>query len=310
MARNLLKELLEDPLKYKRFVAEAERQSRRRRRLSGFTFGVSTNTTVDEEPDVDTDAQAIIDECTTAPNAAAQTAINDFVVGLKAIDLGSSKTGWTEIEELFVALRTGTAADALINWKAPTGSKFTLVESPTFSQNAGSLGQYARTAGGNVDGVLGIANLADMTKYLQDDAHASVYVIAGTGEEAAGVLGTEAAATGLNIRPRIATDVCRFFVNTATATNVANTDGTGFYLAVRTASNACAIFRNGTSLGTGTAASATRAAAPWQLIRTATVNDSTRTVCAASVGSGLLSSVQDDIYTLVAALIAALQAAT
>ena len=47
---------------------------------------------------------------------------------------------WAKLDTLFVLANDGGASFACINWKNPTGTKATLVNSPTFTSNAGFTG--------------------------------------------------------------------------------------------------------------------------------------------------------------------------
>lgn len=267
----------------------------------------------------DSDAQAIINACVTTPNAAAQTAINDFVVAMKAISTAGG-TAWEEIDEFGVALYTGASADtdgdSRINWKAPpsigspTAAKFTKQGSPTFAQDAGSLGKYTGVGGGSPGYLIGIANYDAMAKYLQDDASLFVWPLSNVANSQF-IIG-QAAGTVTGIVPRRATNDSRYFINQATNTVTAATvtDGSGMFMAVRTGANVHALYRNGVEINTGIVASTTRPASPMTVgFANSGANDA-NPFCVWGAGSGKLGAVASDIHTAFSNLITALQAAT
>lgn len=84
----------------------------------------------------DADYQAILDEATAQgyvkPSAACQVLQNQLVLDLKAAGI------WAKADFMLVMANDAATSDfALINWAAPTGTKSTLVNSPTWVPKKG-----------------------------------------------------------------------------------------------------------------------------------------------------------------------------
>jgi hypothetical protein len=82
--------------------------------------------------------QAVLTEATaqgyTLPSASQQAKQNILLNSL------ISSGVWAKLDTLFVLANDGGASFACINWKNPSGTKATLINSPTFTSNAGFTG--------------------------------------------------------------------------------------------------------------------------------------------------------------------------
>ena len=262
---------------------------------------------------IDPDAQAIIDEIetldTTTLNAAQIAAINDFVVGAKALTVGAS-TAWVECEKIFCAIRatanSDTTGSARLNWKAPTGTKWTKTGTVTFSQLAGSLGQYLAAP----DAITGVDNLGG--KYTQNNASYGVYC----GSEGASARGNtygagayNDASSRLSLWRAVDNNTVARINGTAAQTLVAATTAIGFHHVNRTTSTAIQYYRNGTLADSQAGAtSAALPAQPFAICQAASVEDTCNRYSFAWYGSDL-STVASDWATLCTTLMTDLQAA-
>jgi hypothetical protein len=269
---------------------------------AGFSGYISAEQT-GQISSIDPAAAAIIAACTTPPNAAAQTAINDFVVAMKAA------SAWTTTDSIFVGLYTGTEADALLDWKDPARS-WAKVGTPTFARiGAGSSASY--TNQGSADYLTSPVNFdAVGQNYAQNSAHVAINISTSVGTEnipACGAVGSD----NIRIFPRRVGDVCRFFVNTATATSsgATVTNGSGFFIADRTGATATEVFRNGSSVASSAAASSAIPAATKYELGGNNTADSGNSFTYGSYGASM-SANQAAINTAVQNLLTALAAAT
>ncbi len=211
--------------------------------------------------------------------------INDLIVGLKADAI------WDKLDRLF--LFAVEAEDEGLN-DLIQGGIATAVNSPTFTPDAGFDGgnpNSTKYIDCNVDLSLGGFN------FVQDLADLIVW------SNTAGVSGDDMAggrpSFAINsIYPRYADD--HIYYNITSTTEVASpatiSDGSGLYVASRTASNASALFRNGSSLFTGTEASAAFSLTlPVYALR-GCYGWSTGQCSAVGFGGGLSSTDQANLY--------------
>jgi hypothetical protein len=263
--------------------------------------------------DVDPDAQAIIDEIesldTTTLNAAQIAAINDFVVGAKALTVGAS-TAWVECEKIFCAIRATASSDttgsARLNWKDPTGTKWAKIGTVTFSQLAGSLGQYLAAP----DAITGVSNLGG--KYTQNNASYGVYC----GSEGAAARGNtygagsyNDASSRLSLWRVVDNNTVARINGTAAQTLVAATTAIGFHHVNRTDSSNIQYYRNGSLANSNSGAtSSALPAQPFAICQAASVEDLCNRYSFAWYGSDM-STVAASWSTLCTTLMTDLQAA-
>src|SRR5687767_3636611 len=125
MARNLLKELLEDKDRYRRFAARAIDE---RRRLRRFRTGLPT-TTSSEEAETATLATQM-DTDGTAPDSTRRGHINTLIKALK--DAGI----WTKCDRIYV-LAAHESTAARIDWKTPGTDTLAVGAAPGFVADQG-----------------------------------------------------------------------------------------------------------------------------------------------------------------------------
>lgn len=200
-------------------------------------------TGVDNAVTYDTDAQGYFDRLTSAgvsPTLSQKTAINTYIVGLKADGI------WAKITDRCLPI-WGTAAASSVTLKnvaTPSGSG-----SPAYTTSGvdfNGTSQYISTG------------IVPSTSLSQDNIHVSYYcredVTAGTKY----MFGTQVTG-GTNILGLIgknASNLVRWFANTTTVSgSVTNSSTTGYFQLVRTASNLSGVYKNGSLLESSTQAS-------------------------------------------------------
>lgn len=187
----------------------------------------------------DASSQAIFDAFTTPPTDARKTAINNFVVALKAAGV------WSLGDVLGVYAAADSQA-AIVNWKNP-GTFNGSASSVTFTADRGFTG----------DGGAGVVDhsfnptTAPTPNFTQDSASLGIWVLTSRAGAALPDAGNASAATGLNIYPRFTDDNTYLRVNDASETGgFAVADSAGFYVGNRSSSSARQGYRNGASVGT------------------------------------------------------------
>ncbi|MBG35940.1 MAG: hypothetical protein CMH92_09050 [Oceanicaulis sp.] len=191
---------------------------------------------------LDGDAQAIIDQMSAPPASARQLLIDDLVTGLKADGI------WTKLDALWVMAAHSEQAGK-INWKDPTGSALSTVNSPAFTTDQGYTGDgtsaYLNTNyAPSVDGV----------SLTQNSGAAGVWVRAtGASGNYLGVTDrTGVPEHHLRIENNTGTNRARF--NDVSWVSYATSSAANKLLASnRSSNNATQLYTNGTSDGSGTA---------------------------------------------------------
>lgn len=195
---------------------------------------------------LDPDTATLLSRFGGTYSSSRQTAINDFIAGLKTDGL------WATIDCLYI-LAAPIEGDALLNWKS---SSYTLTKngSPTFTAdrgfaNGGNSANHLRTgfvpstAGGN---------------YTQNSATFGVYSRTNT-DSLFPIMGSQQSGILSRLFLRYSGDNQSFGeINSSSvfASAVgAVTNSQGLFLICRTASTAGKIYRNGTAIATGSAAS-------------------------------------------------------
>lgn len=189
----------------------------------------------------DTDALAIIAGYASAPSNIRQTAIQDFVLALKAASI------WAELDGLHV-IASAEAQGARINWVSPGTRDLSATGSPTFtvdqSFTAGT-GAYHST-GFNPTSTVG-------RKFAQND-----------GFQLVGIMGVPAETSGAfpfgnansRIQPKASTNLFRVFANTSVQDSGGGTPAKGLYGWSRSAAGSFVPYENGVALTTVTRNSA------------------------------------------------------
>lgn len=188
-------------------------------------------------------ARALFASFSSEPNAARKTLISDTIISLRYADL------WRKIEYLQIYAAHDTNG-ALKNWKNPGTGDATLVNAPTFAADRGY------TTDGSTNYVETNFNFSTATLYTQNSAHWGFW--SRTSGQQTNATGWYDGTDGTTINPRAATDQSSHRVNQATATIVANTDGSGLFIVDRSSTSAHVLTRNGVSIASGTASSTAR----------------------------------------------------
>lgn len=177
-----------------------------------------------------------------------------------------------------------TAANALVDLKNPS-SVATAVNSPTFTPYRGYNGDGATSY---VDTGY---NPASGPNYTQNSASLGVWSLT-SGQSASSALGwVNASNIGSIVQPRSTSDLFGIRVNmTGGGPTVANTNGIGLYVATRSDASNMGLFKNGVSLGSGTAASQAVVSANFNIGHASSTGYSSAQVAAAFAGSNLSSA--------------------
>jgi len=205
----------------------------------------------------DSEAQDIIDNMSVTPSDARQIIINDLVVQLK--DDGN----WDKLDTLWVMAAHDSQAGRL-DWKDPSGTLLTRINTPTFTADQGYLGDgstsYLET-GWNAQ--------TQSVNFTQNDASFGIYLRTDLSEDRndMGALASSPLYRGyINSR---AFGVSQVFLNTSgSAGSPAISDSLGTISGKRTGASAGDTLQNGVSLGTNTNVSeAIPSLAPYILTR-------------------------------------------
>lgn len=252
-------------------------------------FSVGNDILVEEA--FDADAQAFFDACDTEPSAAAKTAINDLVTGLKADAI------WDELDAFWPMCMEDSQAGRL-NLKSPGDFTLTAVNSPTFTAKYGWAGNgtssYLNT---------GWDPATNGSNYTQNDASFGCWVDAGTdsGSNVAVIMGGFAT-RGSILYPRLSAGTVAYYINSSVSSASTSTVTTrqGLTVAERIGASSVQVFRDGASLGTDTETSGALAAADVYIGAgnnngTAFGYSDNRISCAFVAGS-LGSTKQGDLY--------------
>ena len=221
-------------------------------------------------PTYDAAATALFARFTTPPTGARKRAINTFITALKTAGV------WTKLDALYVVAAADSQA-ATRNWVADQYN-LTVNGTPTFTVDRGYTGN-------GTNGYLGTGAVPSaLTKYLQDNAHHSVFV---RGAPGAGLLGRVTGSVPNLLQTNAGLVQTR--INGAAGISIAYTPATNLYfLTTRADATAVTVYANGASLGPITAASAARDAEAIALLRAGS-SFATSQISTATIG-GLLSA--------------------
>lgn len=238
---------------------------------------------------VDADAQAFID-ATGITDATQKTAINDLVVAAKA-------HGWWVKCSAIYPMVGGTATTCKYNLKNPldTDAAFRLsfVNTPTISGNGvdwNGTTQYANTF------------LNPSTVLTANDTHISCYLREDIAGLMADIGADVASADQFFIYPRFSTSLLSYQYDFSSRAVALNSSSTGYFLCSRVSNTDHVVYKNGSSLGSNSTATATTMPNCNFFLGATNFNGtagdySSREMAFATIGAGISSSIQGDMYT-------------
>lgn len=192
------------------------------------------------------EAETWVGAFSTEPNNADKLNYDTFVGALKSASI------WTKIDVLWW-LGGPDAQASRINGKDPGNLTLTQVGTVTHTAYRGFAGN-----GSNGYHTTGYNPSTFGGQWALNDAHLAVYSRS-SGQENGTEMGCRVSSSDnqatLNTRTTGDSAGTRINQDVSTGLFPANTDGSGLFVGRRTASNAIALFRNGSSLGTGSEAS-------------------------------------------------------
>lgn len=245
----------------------------------------------------DTDASTLFAAMSSAPDNTRKSLINDTILDLKSAGI------WTELDEIwFFAAHDSQAA--LLGWKRYKDC--TLVNSPSFTADSGFLGN-----GSNSYINTNFAPLTHGANYIQNDASFGFY--SQTNNTGLNDMGSRAGSTSrqaiMGVRTPSNTLSVRVNIGFGDLTG-ASSDSSGLFVGRRSASNAQQVLRNGSTLFSNSDASDSP---PQYNMYIACFNNAgtaanftARRYAMAFVGSAMTTTQQSNLYTIVAAYLAAL----
>ena len=193
----------------------------------------TTNSWV-KNPGYDSAASSLFARMSSEPSATRKGHINTLISALKTAGI------WTKLDVLYI-LAAHDAQAARLNWKADAYN-LTAVNSPTFTTDRGYAGDGSTSY---LD--TGWDAATNGAQFTQNSA--TIFGWSRTAGQNNGFwLGT-GTALSIALRPRSTADALRYYVNAASLTDVANTDGSGLLAASRSGANATQSYRNGNSIG-------------------------------------------------------------
>jgi hypothetical protein len=199
---------------------------------------------------------------------------------------------WTKLDMLHIyATQDSTTARLnLISTSYPA----TPAGTPVFVADRGYTGTHASGSDNLSTGFN--AATASSPKFVQDSAHVSVWVVtSSTGVGLAPIGGILlAGAKGVYIYPKDGDLLCSYYINTTTGTLTpfANANTRGFYTANRSGASATQLYKDGSSIHTGTPASVTVANVEIKVCANNSDGGATSSglqIACASIGSSLTS---------------------
>lgn len=231
---------------------------------------------------LDSSTTALVARMTVDPGCPRKIVINDLIVSLKTAGV------WSKLDALYLFAAADSQA-ALLNWVS-TSYNATATNSPTFTTDRGFTGNGSNSyISSNFN-----PTTASSPNFVQNSAHMSGWSRTSTGLPTADDLGG-ATAGQMYLRIRSIVDVGNATVNSVGNVSVSSSDGTGHFVANRNSSTVIGIIRNGTSLGSTTAASLEPFNQTLVFLRNAS-NYSSRQFAAGSIGAGLSPTELTDFY--------------
>lgn len=237
---------------------------------------------------LDPNASAIIAAIIAAgvtPTGPQQTAINDFVVALKAGSL------WTPMNVMY-GFVGATAATHAINWKNPGTNNITWHGTPT---------QDANGVTGNFTDAWGDTGLLD-NSLTQTSKSFGVYCRTNANDACPQIDIGSGGANGSGLHVRFS-DGNGYFANPGSSLiTVPALNGLGLLTSSRTSNILHTGYRNATSVGTDTSAAGSGVADTWKIIGLPGIAFSGWNECFAYVASGLTQQNITDLHAAVQAL--------
>jgi hypothetical protein len=224
---------------------------------------------------------------TTPPTPARQTLIQNAVASLMTAGV------WDKLDALYM-FAAADAQAAKVNWKNPGTYNASEVLAPTFTADQGFTGASTKYLDSGFN-----PTTAPTPQFVQNSAAFFAWSL--TDIDAATAIFGPATATGSGesmLFPRSAGTV-NLYINQGSNSTLANTDGSGFFTVVRRAASgasAIEVYRNTTSLGTGSIASVAPANQSFAFLKRGAAAFWTGQVAAGGFGSQLSAGEQLAAY--------------
>lgn len=232
---------------------------------------------------------AIFAAFTTPPTDARKTLINNCVVSLKSTGV------WSKLDALYLFAAADSQA-ALINWKNPGTFNATTANGPTFTADRGYTGNGTDSY---VDSNFN-PTTASLPNFVQNSAVIFGWSLT-SGQNDNGFIGYGAGSFNTRVTTRTTGDLMRFRANSSGGgVDVANTNGSGLYASNRSASTTNTGYKNGSSVGTSSEASAAPDNATFTAGR-ASSGFSTNQIAAFGFGGSLASGEHSNLYSAILA---------
>lgn len=197
------------------------------------------------------EASTLVAAMTTQPDTTRKSLIDTLVGALKNGAISGSNI-WSKLDILQIYAAADSQA-ASLNWVTPASNTATVVNSPTFTADRGYAGN------GTSSYVHTQFVPSNATKLGQNDVSYSVWSRTAAGSANTGNGATDAVARRSSLNTRNTSDQVGYNLGEGVGTFLSGvTDGSGLFTAVRTGASATACYRNGSSLGTGSATSGGR----------------------------------------------------
>lgn len=254
---------------------------------------------------VNSEASTLVAAMTTQPDTTRKSLIDTLVGALKNGAISGTNI-WNKLDVLQIYAAADSQA-ASLNWITPGSNTVTTSNSPTFTADRGYAG----------NGTNSFVNTnftpSNGTKVAQNDCSYSIWSRTTTEYANTGNGGVDSVARRFSFNPRNTTDQYIYHLAEGAGTTLSgSTDGTGLYTGVRTAASVTAAYRNGSSIGTGSATSGGRTTVP--LYMCAFNNNGTassfvtRQYALFSMGQARTANEEADFYNAVQAYMTAIGA--
>lgn len=246
---------------------------------------------------LEAETTALIARFPTAPTSGRTVTINNLIASLKTGAISGSNI-WNKLDALYIFAASDAEA-ARLNWIANTRN-CTRVQPTTAIGFTADSGFTTNGTDNYLDTNHNPNTGGGTWKFQQNTASLSVWC--GTSGQdtnlTAGAFITSAGSTTINARST--TDTATWRVNQANFDTVSSiTNGVGFYSANRTTSSATQLYKNGSSIGTGTQTSTTMVNDTFKFGRATTAGFSARLYQAGHFGQSLTANEQTDLYNAI-----------
>lgn len=248
-----------------------------------------------EAPSYEAEADALFAAMSSQPNDTRKGHINTLVAALKSAGV------WSKCDALYV-IAAHDAQAAGLNWIAPSGGyNLTAVNSPTFLADRHYVGDGSTS-------YLDTGMVRDaLSNYTRNSAHIAAWSRnSPTANANRSILGSSA---GNNCKINTQRTSLQSYTRLNCSVDVicAVPDGSGLFAANRSGASAEEVYRNGSSIGSGTTASAALGAHNIWLLRDS-LGYSLNQVSFASVGASLSAAEHSALYNAVATYMTAVGA--